>query len=88
MKTDIFGNTLETALKIFGENHADSRIGLQDGIWLARFANRPDAYSQRRGAWKPQIGYAAITRTGEVVSNGTRRDTISLAKYKWKCTCK
>lgn len=80
MKTDIFGNTQERAMKTFGENHEDSRIGLQDGIWLARFTTRPDAYAQRRGAWKPQVGYAAIARNGKVVSNGTRRDTIGLAK--------
>jgi hypothetical protein len=80
MTKDIFGNTLAIAVEVFGEAHSNSRISLFNGIWVARFVNRPDAYAQKRGAWKPQVGYAAISRNRKIVSNGTRTDTIKLAK--------
>jgi hypothetical protein len=80
LPADIFGHTEKQAKAIFGEPHFHSRISLVDGIWVARFANRPDAYAQRRGATKLQVGYAAINSNGDVVANGTRKDTIALAK--------
>lgn len=80
-KQDIYGRPLRTAVEAFGEQHADSRIGLEGGVWVARFMVRPDVYAQRfNGAFKPQVGYAALDRRGKVVANGTKRDTIALAK--------
>lgn len=78
-KIDLFGNGYDKAMSIFGEDHKFSKIDMVCGVWVARFLCRPDSYAQKNGAWKTQVGYAAIGKNGKVVSDGSRKDTIKMA---------
>ena len=80
MNRDIFNRTEAQARVIFSVHHPEATISLIDGIWVARWMSRATIRRQHDDLIKPYAAFAAINRKGEVVSNGTRFDTIRLAK--------
>lgn len=83
-ETDIYGRSHRDAAKIFNCCRYKPEIKLVSGVWLARWLYKSDSWSSRRGAFRLQVMFSAIDREGQVISNGTRRDTIAMALRQHK----
>jgi len=75
--TDVHGHTAEEARALFNANHVSHPINLRHGVWYVRVLTNRNHKGHRV---MPFPVYVALDQRSQLVSNGTLRDTIELAR--------